>query len=141
MTAALHATCVAIDGRGVLLTGPSGAGKSDLALRLIDRGAMLVGDDGVVVEVRGGQLHARPGPNIEGQLEVRGLGILAMPHAGSVPLALAIALDQPVPRMPDEMLPVRVIEGLTLPQIALDPFAASAPVKVEKALLLYGLAL
>ncbi|MXX22636.1 MAG: aldolase, partial [Rhodospirillales bacterium] len=29
-------TCVAVDGRGVLLRGPSGAGKSDLALRLID---------------------------------------------------------------------------------------------------------
>jgi hypothetical protein len=37
------------------------------------------------------------------------------------------------------MLPVRVIEGLTLPNIALDPFQASAPVKVEKALSLYGL--
>ncbi|HJN03832.1 MAG TPA: serine/threonine protein kinase, partial [Alphaproteobacteria bacterium] len=30
----VHATCVVIDGRGILLRGPSGAGKSDLALRL-----------------------------------------------------------------------------------------------------------
>jgi serine kinase of HPr protein (carbohydrate metabolism regulator) len=139
MTSVLHASCVAIDGRGVLLTGVSGSGKSDLVLRLIDRGATLVGDDGVVVEARNGRLHARPGPNIEGQLEVRGLGILAFPALDSVPLALVIALDQPVRRMPDELLPVRVIEGLTLPMIALDPFEASAPVKVEKALLLYGL--
>jgi serine kinase of HPr protein (carbohydrate metabolism regulator) len=139
MTSVLHASCVAIDGRGVLLTGVSGSGKSDLVLRLIDRGATLVGDDGVVVEARNGRLHARPGPNIEGQLEVRGLGILAFPALDSVPLALVIALDQPVQRMPDELLPVRVIEGLTLPMIALDPFEASAPVKVEKALLLYGL--
>jgi len=85
------------------------------------------------------RLHGRPGPNIDGQLEVRGLGILAFPALDEVPLALVIALDQPVPRMPDELLPVRVIEGLTLPTIALDPFEASAPVKVEKALLLYGL--
>jgi hypothetical protein len=42
--------------------------------------------------------------------------------------------------MPEEPLPVRVIEGLTLPLLALDPFEGSAPVKVEKALLLYGLA-
>ena len=139
MTSILHASCVAIERRGVLLTGASGSGKSDLALRLIDRGATLVGDDGVVVEVRDGRLHARPGPNIDGQLEVRGLGILAFPALDEVPLALVIALDQPVPRMPDELLPVRVIEGLTLPMIALDPFEASAPVKVEKALLLYGL--
>jgi len=138
MTVTLHASCVAIRGRGVLLTGPSGAGKSDLALRLIDRGAVLVGDDGVVIEARDGRLHARPGPNIEGQMEVRGLGILALPWE-EAPLALAIALDQPMPRMPDELLPVRLIEGLTLPMIALDPFETSAPVKVEKALSLYGL--
>lgn len=139
MTTALHATCIAIGGRGVLLTGASGAGKSDLALRLIDRGATLVGDDGVEVEARDGRLHARPGPNIKGQMEVRGLGILNFPWV-EIPLALAIALDQPVPRMPDETLPFRLIEGLTLPLIALDPFEASAPVKVEKALFLYGLA-
>ncbi len=139
MSVTLHASCVAIKGRGILLTGASGAGKSDLALRLIDRGATLVGDDGIVVEARGGRLHARAGPNIEGQIEVRGLGILALPATAEAPLSLAIALDRPVPRMPDESLPVRVIEGLTLPLIALYPFENSAPVKVEKALFLYGL--
>jgi len=136
----LHASCVAIGGRGVLLTGGSGAGKSDLALRLIDRGAILVGDDGVVVAARDGRLHARPGSNIEGQIEVRGLGILAFPWK-EAPIALAVALDQPVPRMPEELLPVQLIEGLTLPLIALDPFESSAPVKVEKALAMYGLTL
>jgi hypothetical protein len=141
MSTTLHATCIAIHGRGVLLTGPSGAGKSDLALRLIDRGAILVGDDGVTIEARDGRLFASPGANIEGQIEVRGLGILALSFLDEVPLALAIALDQPMPRMPDEMLPVRVIEGLTLPLIALHPFESSAPVKVEKALALYGLEL
>ncbi|WP_442678835.1 HPr kinase/phosphorylase [Sphingomonas sp. ASY06-1R] len=140
MSVTLHASCVAIHGRAVLLTGASGSGKSDLALRLIDRGATLVGDDGIVVEARDGRLLARAGPNIEGQMEVRGLGILTMPVIAEAPLALAIALDRPVPRMPDETLPVRVIEGLTLPLLALDSFESSAPVKVEKALLLYGLA-
>lgn len=139
MSTTLHATCVVIQGRGVLLTGASGSGKSDLALRLIDRGAMLVADDGVTIEARGGRLHAGPGPNIEGQMEVRGLGILSVPFTQDVPLALAIALDQAVARMPDELLPQRLIEGLTLPVIALEPFTASAPVKVEKALFLYGL--
>ena len=32
----IHASCIALGGRGVLLLGPSGSGKSDLALRLID---------------------------------------------------------------------------------------------------------
>ena len=41
----LHATCVTLGDRGMLITGPSGIGKSDLALRLIDGGAKLVADD------------------------------------------------------------------------------------------------
>jgi serine kinase of HPr protein (carbohydrate metabolism regulator) len=41
----LHATSVAIDGHVVLIQGVSGIGKSDLALRLIDRGAVLISDD------------------------------------------------------------------------------------------------
>ena len=139
MSTTLHATCVAIKGHGVLLIGASGSGKSDLALRLIDRGAILIGDDGVVIEARGDRLYASPGPNIEGQIEVRGLGILEIPFAVGTPLTLGVALDQPVPRMPDEMLPTRLIEGLSLSIIALDAFQASAPLKVEKALSLYGL--
>jgi HPr kinase/phosphorylase len=140
MSATLHASCVAIGGRGVLLTGASGAGKSDLALRLIDRGAVLVGDDGVVVTARDGRLFAASGPNIAGRIEVRGIGIVTQPYLAEAPLALCVALDQPVPRMPDEPLTLRLIEGVGLPAIALDPHAASAPVKVEKALALYGAA-
>jgi hypothetical protein len=139
MSGTLHATCIAIGGRGVLLTGRSGSGKSDLALRLIDRGARLVADDGVVVTARGDRIVARAGPNIQGQIEVRGIGILTLPDTAEVALALSVALDQPVPRMPDDPLPTRTIEGLTLPVIALDPFESSAPVKVEQALLRYGL--
>ncbi|MBM3488544.1 MAG: hypothetical protein FJX67_18250, partial [Alphaproteobacteria bacterium] len=50
----LHATCIAVDGIGVLVRGASGAGKSDLALRLIDAGARLVADDQVLVEAAAG---------------------------------------------------------------------------------------
>jgi hypothetical protein len=135
----LHATCVAIDGRGVLLIGKSGSGKSDLALRLLDRGAILVSDDGTIVEASDGDLYASAPDTIAGKIEVRGLGILEMPTLARAPLALCLALDEPVPRMPDETLPTRTIEGIALPFLALDPFENSAPVKVEKALLLYGL--
>ena len=55
----LHgATCVALDGRALLIEGPSGSGKSTLALALIDRGGMLIGDDGVTLERRGDDLIA-----------------------------------------------------------------------------------
>lgn len=139
MTEKLHATCVAIGGRGVLLTGRPGSGKSDLALRLIDRGAALVSDDGTIVWARDGRLHARAAPAIAGRIEVRGLGILPWPAMAEVPLALAVALDQAVPRMPEETLPTRAIDGLALPLLALDGLEPSAPVKIEQALLVYGL--
>jgi hypothetical protein len=135
----LHATCVAIGGRGVLITGPSGSGKSDLALRLIDRGAELVSDDGTVVAGRNGRLIACAGPNIAGQIEARGIGILTMPYRVEVPLALCIALDAIPQRMPDEPLPIRIIDGLPLPWLRVAPFEASAAFKVEQALLVYGL--
>ena len=139
MSETLHATCVAIDGRGILITGPSGAGKSDLALRLLDRGAELVSDDGTVVEARCGRLYGRAGPNIAGRIEVRGLGILDWPARAEAPLALVVALDAAVPRMAEEALPTRTIAGLPLPVLALAAFEASAPVKVEQGLMRYGL--
>ena len=46
-------TCVMIGTQGLLIEGPPGAGKSSLALALIDRGATLVGDDGVLIEAMG----------------------------------------------------------------------------------------
>ena len=64
----VHGTCIAIDGDGVLLRGPSGSGKSDLALRLIDSGAMLVGDDQLQLSRMGDQLIVRPPDLLSGQL-------------------------------------------------------------------------
>lgn len=51
-----QATCIAIGGRALLIEGPPGSGKSSLALSLIDRGAMLIGDDSVLLEARHGRL-------------------------------------------------------------------------------------
>ncbi|MDA3887407.1 MAG: serine kinase, partial [Allgaiera sp.] len=55
----LHASCVALDGRGVLILGPSGAGKSGLALQLMALGARLVADDRTRLNPRAGRLIAR----------------------------------------------------------------------------------
>ena len=41
----LHASCVALAGRGLLIRGAPGSGKSTLALTLMGLGADLVGDD------------------------------------------------------------------------------------------------
>ncbi|WP_174298383.1 HPr kinase/phosphorylase [Sphingomonas bacterium] len=127
----VHATTVAIRGRGVLIEGPSGAGKSDLALRLIDRGAVLVSDDYTALAPRGGTLYALAPATIAGKLEVRGVGIVEMTDAGPVPVALAVRLGEPE-RMPRAA--TLLLAGVAVPVVTLRPFEASTPIKVELAL-------
>jgi serine kinase of HPr protein (carbohydrate metabolism regulator) len=119
----------------VLLRGPSGAGKSDLALRLIDRGAVLIADDRVVLRAEAGRLLAGPPATIAGLIEVRGVGIVGMPWRDAVPLALVVDLvapGTPVARMPD---PATVeIAGMVVASVVLDPSPPSAALKVELAL-------
>ncbi|WP_242139106.1 HPr kinase/phosphatase C-terminal domain-containing protein [Sphingomonas sp. TREG-RG-20F-R18-01] len=133
MTAMLvHATTVAIDGAAILLLGPSGSGKSDLALRLIDRGAVLVSDDYTVLARGDDRLLATAPATISGKIEVRGLGIIAVERTSDVPVVLAVRLDRPVERMP---VPTTAdYDGIAIPEIAIDPFELSAPIKVELAL-------
>ena len=125
----VHASCVAIDGRGVLLGGRSGAGKSDLALRLIDRGARLVADDYTLVSRRGGVLVASAPVTIAGRIEVRGIGIIAVDALAEAPIALVLDLVTELARMPDRA--TRRIAGVAVPSAAIVPFEASAAIKVE----------
>lgn len=125
----IHATAVSIGGKAVLLTGASGAGKSDLALRLIDRGAVLVADDQVELRLQDGVLRASPPPTIEGRIEVRGVGIVAMPFVTDVPVALVIDLDPPPERLPE--LRERAVAGTSVRLALIDPREISAPLKVE----------
>lgn len=132
MTATIHATCVAIGARGVLLTGPSGAGKSDLAMRLIDRGAVLVADDYTLLSCEDGMLIARSPATIAGRMEVRGVGIVARPARAAVTVALSVVLASEDERMPEPR--TTVLDGVTVPEIVIDPRWPSAPIKVEWAL-------
>lgn len=129
----IHASCVAIKGRAVLIEGRSGEGKSDLALRLIDRGAVLVADDQTVCQRQEGKLLASPPANIAGRIEVRGLGILDMPHAERVPVDLLIVILDAPPRFPEDARKRR-IAGVDVPVLALAALEPSAPIKTELAL-------
>lgn len=133
----LHATAVAIEGRALLLRGPAGSGKSDLALRLVDGGARLIGDDRVRIERRGAALWALTPPDIPAALrhkiEIRGIGIAGLPGLAEAPLILAVDL---VPGQAPERLPAAQnchYLGVALPLIQLDPFAASAAAKLRLA--------
>ena len=128
----LHGTCVGIGGRGVLIAGPSGSGKSDLALRLIDRGAVLVADDQVRLTAMDGRLLATVPDTIAGKIEARGIGIVEMAHQSPMPVWLLVDLVGAVERMPERV--TRELLGVRIPAVALNPFEASAPVKVGLAL-------
>ncbi len=90
----LHATCVAVDGRGVLITGPSGSGKSSLALALMAYGARLVADDRVTLSLRDGTLWATCPPTIRGMIEARGLGLLAAEAVDGAEVTVTVDMGQ-----------------------------------------------
>jgi len=90
----IHASCVALGGRGVLIMGAAGAGKSALALELMAYGAALVADDRTCLRATPGALIASAPASIAGLIEARGVGIL---HADTLPEAevvLAVDMEQ-----------------------------------------------
>jgi serine kinase of HPr protein (carbohydrate metabolism regulator) len=131
----VQATCVALDGLGLLLRGRPGIGKSDLALRLVDEGARLVSDDLVQIAAQDGRLMARlpdgAAPETRGRIEVRGLGILPVPSVEEIALALVVELKPQgeIERLPE---PKRwSCLGIELPVVEIDPRAASATAKLR----------
>lgn len=138
MSQLIQASCVAIGGRGLLILGPPGSGKSSLALALIDRGASLIGDDGVRIAAQDGLLRAAPPPNIAGLLEVRNVGLLTYPTAADIPLAIAIRLDPDATRLP-EVAETLTLAGIDLPCIALWPDSPVLALRAEAALRRWGL--
>jgi len=139
----VHGTCVAFGAHAALLRGSSGSGKSDLALRFLalpaDGGMAprLVADDQVVVEAQAGGLVVSAPDTLAGKLEVRGLGIMTLPHVTQAKLVLIVdfvASDE-VPRMPPEPLPRVTLLGVSVPNLQLAPFEDSAPLKLKMALI------
>lgn len=122
----IHASCAAQHDAGVLLLGPPGSGKSDLLLRLLDHGFMLVADDRVDV-VAG---MAAPPLELAGKLEVRGLGIVRLPHVAPVRLALVVLLTRELVRLPA----LALHPEFGLPSVGVDPMMASAAARVALAL-------
>jgi HPr kinase/phosphorylase len=136
----LHATCVALQNKAVLLMGPAGAGKSDLALRLIDGGAQLVADDQTELSMEGQALMASAPASIAGLMEVRNIGLMKLPfmHSAEVALCVDLALaTEKLERLPDK--DTIFLLDQAVPRLRLHAFEASSLAKI-RAFLLYPLA-
>lgn len=131
--------CVSIGGRGVLIEGPPGSGKTSLALMLLDRGAQLVGDDGVQLTIRDGQLWASPPPHTAGKLEIRNVGIVELQNV-EAPVSLQLILSPDAPRF-IEKAPMAQLEDVQIPSLIFDAGGPAAAIRAEYALALHGLPL
>lgn len=131
----IYASCIEINKKGVLIYGPSGSGKSDLALRLImERGAKLVADDRVNLQVLKDKINAAAPTILKDLLEIRGVGIIKLSSV-KADLSLAVRLVEKremVDRFPEGE--VYEFSGIKIPQISLYAFDASTPSKILAAL-------
>lgn len=120
-----HASCVAYDGKGVLICGASGTGKSGLALELMGYGAQLVADDRTVLRRTGDEIDASAPKTIRGKIEARGLGILHADPVDKASIVLIVSLDEPEnERLPPQRsqqllgLAVPLVHNLGIPHFA-----------------------
>ena len=121
----IHASAVQVGACAVLIRGPSGAGKSRLAFELILAGragqippAVLVGDDRLHLHVQGDHLVARPARELEGLIEIRGLGIRRCDFAAEATIGLVVDLDaEDVERLPPRRALFTRISGVEIPRI------------------------
>lgn len=129
---------------GVLLLGDSGAGKSDVTLRLIENGAVLVSDDQTELYTDNAGLMARAPQRLAGLLEIRGIGILRMPRAENVRIALCVMLEaSPVARLPQLALydlpqKLALRDAIRIPLVRINAREVSAPAKIAAAVAGYG---
>jgi len=118
-----------------MLLGPSRSGKSDLAYRMMcgPEAAKLISDDQTLVSVEDGCLTARAPENLRGLIELRGLGLLAVPSVTVSRLHLTVRLvaRDDVPRIAE---PAHFsLCGIDLPLIALHAFDATCGLKLSVA--------
>lgn len=98
----IQATAISYQKRAVLITGPAGVGKTTLALRLIEHGAILIGDDVVNIFIKNNRLYCKSQEKLKGIIELRELGLVGgLKVAQAAPVLCMIRLHQnPMERLP-----------------------------------------
>lgn len=104
--ATIHANCLSLGNKGILLIGSSGCGKSALTLALIERAewakrrSMLVSDDYTEIFAKDGKLYAKPPETLAGGIEIRGAGLFKMAFKKEAVIDFVIALGEGSERFP-----------------------------------------
>jgi serine kinase of HPr protein (carbohydrate metabolism regulator) len=135
----IHASAVAVGGRGVLIRGAAGSGKSSVLLQILAAdpgGNRLIADDRVVLWSEHGRLVASPPPSLEGLIEIRGQGILRVPFAApaAIDLVADLASAGDCPRLPGPEERRTTLVGIDLPRIFIACGAADGHARVRAAL-------
>jgi serine kinase of HPr protein (carbohydrate metabolism regulator) len=128
----IHATCVEWEDKGILIIGDSGAGKSDLAIRLMEKDAFLISDDQTKLLKRKNEILGQTAPNIEGKIELRGVGIIDVDYKKETAIKLILELvksRKEVPRMPK--LEFSDFFGIKVAKFRLYPFDDSTLIKIK----------
>ena len=133
----MHATCVDINGSGVLIVGHSGSGKSSLAINLLALGAKLVADDQCeIVNNNNNRFCVSKPASLPKSIEIRGIGLVSVPMIVETSLDWVVDMDEAeTERMPN--LRFTEIDGYRVPTVFgkdMDELASRIYVLVSNAL-------
>lgn len=124
-SSSVHASCVQVGDKGVLIRGASGAGKSRLAFALLLAGGAglvppvrLIADDRVLLRRRNERLHACAPQQLQGLIEIRGAGIRRLPHIdeAAIDLVVDLAADDAA-RLPEAAAGRAHIQGVEITRL------------------------
>ena len=112
----MHATCVDVNGSGVLIVGHSGSGKSSLAINLLALGSKLVADDQCELVKKNKKFCVFKPVSLPNSIEIRGVGLVSVPMVVETSLDWVVNMDEAEKeRMPD--LRFTEIDGYKIPTI------------------------
>ena len=132
----MHATCVDVNGSGVLIVGRSGSGKSSLAINLLALGSALVADDQCELVRKNNRLRIHKPASLPKNIEIRGVGLVSVPMIDETSLDWVVNMDEvekermPTPRFTE-------IGGFRVPTVFgkdMDDLASRIYVLVSNAL-------
>jgi Serine kinase of the HPr protein, regulates carbohydrate metabolism len=132
----MHASCVDVNGNGVLIVGRSGSGKSSLAINLLALGSKLVADDQCELIRKNNGFRISKPASLPKSIEIRGVGLVSVPMVNETSLGWVVNMDEvekermPTPRFTE-------IGGLRVPTVFgkdMDDLASRIYVLVSNAL-------